>query len=131
MTSSFSIFKGLASFMKKKFAISWWVIYSVHLFFQFDYLIHDVLKFQLSGLQNSAHDDNLHFFFQQAHQKNQAKDSIDVDEPEGLLVYYICLLLSHLFYVIKSQLIFDSIEFGDPLTAEEQEEKEQLLEEVS
>ncbi|KAM7467073.1 hypothetical protein LguiB_014635 [Lonicera macranthoides] len=38
----------------------------------------------------------------QAHQKNQLKDTIEVDEPEDL---------------------------GDPLTAEEQEEKEQLLEE--
>ncbi|KAL5163510.1 ISWI chromatin-remodeling complex ATPase CHR17 [Glycine soja] len=41
-------------------------------------------------------------YLMQAHQKNQVKDSIDVDEPE---------------------------EVGDPLTAEELEEKEQLLEE--
>ncbi|XP_059648810.1 ISWI chromatin-remodeling complex ATPase CHR11 [Cornus florida] len=41
-------------------------------------------------------------YLMQAHQKNQIKDTIDVDEPE---------------------------EVGDPLTAEEQEEKEQLLEE--
>ncbi|KAK7387869.1 hypothetical protein VNO78_22665 [Psophocarpus tetragonolobus] len=41
-------------------------------------------------------------YLMQAHQKNQVKDSIDVDEPE---------------------------EAGDPLTAEELEEKEQLLEE--
>ncbi|KAL5065360.1 hypothetical protein RYX36_027097, partial [Vicia faba] len=40
-------------------------------------------------------------FLMQAHQKNQVKDSIDVDEPE---------------------------EGGEPLTAEESEEKEQLLE---
>ncbi|KAJ6980968.1 hypothetical protein NC653_024372 [Populus alba x Populus x berolinensis] len=40
--------------------------------------------------------------FQQAHQKNQLKDTIEVDEPE---------------------------ETGDPLTAEELEEKERLLEE--
>ncbi|CAJ2634378.1 unnamed protein product [Trifolium pratense] len=41
-------------------------------------------------------------YLMQAHQKNQVKDSIDVDEPE---------------------------EVGEPLTAEESEEKEQLLEE--
>ncbi|KAL2339072.1 hypothetical protein Fmac_013518 [Flemingia macrophylla] len=41
-------------------------------------------------------------YLMQTHQKNQVKDSIDVDEPE---------------------------EVGDPLTAEELEEKEQLLEE--
>ncbi|RDX66163.1 ISWI chromatin-remodeling complex ATPase CHR17, partial [Mucuna pruriens] len=41
-------------------------------------------------------------YLMQTHQKNQLKDSIDVDEPE---------------------------EVGDPLTAEELEEKEQLLEE--
>ncbi|KAK7332208.1 hypothetical protein VNO80_28956 [Phaseolus coccineus] len=41
-------------------------------------------------------------YLMQAHQKNQIKDSIDVDEPE---------------------------EVGDPLTAEELEEKERLLEE--
>ncbi|KAK7245702.1 hypothetical protein RIF29_40551 [Crotalaria pallida] len=41
-------------------------------------------------------------YLMQAHQKNQVKDSIDVDEPEDL---------------------------GDPLTSEELEEKEQLLEE--
>lgn len=41
-------------------------------------------------------------YLMQAHQKNQAKDTIDVEEPEDI---------------------------GDPLTAEEQEEKEQLLEE--
>ncbi|KAL8105247.1 hypothetical protein AgCh_029151 [Apium graveolens] len=41
-------------------------------------------------------------FLMQVNQKNQLKDSIEVDEPE---------------------------EVGDPLTAEEQEEKEQLLEE--
>ncbi|KAK4405614.1 ISWI chromatin-remodeling complex ATPase CHR17, partial [Sesamum angolense] len=41
---------------------------------------------------------------EQTHQKNQVKDTIEVDEPEDV---------------------------GDPLTAEEQEEKEQLLEEVS
>ncbi|XP_057960139.1 ISWI chromatin-remodeling complex ATPase CHR11 isoform X2 [Malania oleifera] len=40
-------------------------------------------------------------YLMQTHQKNQLKDSIDVDEPE---------------------------ELGDPLTAEEQEEKERLLE---
>ncbi|XP_039023132.1 ISWI chromatin-remodeling complex ATPase CHR11 isoform X2 [Hibiscus syriacus] len=40
-------------------------------------------------------------YLMQTHQKNQVKDSIDVDEPEG----------------------------GDPLTAEELEEKERLLEE--
>ncbi|KAI5650686.1 hypothetical protein M9H77_36691 [Catharanthus roseus] len=42
-------------------------------------------------------------YLMQAHQKNQAKDTIDVEEPEA--------------------------DIGDPLTAEEQEEKEQLLEE--
>ncbi|WJX96102.1 hypothetical protein P8452_77348 [Trifolium repens] len=41
-------------------------------------------------------------YLMQAHQKNQVKDSIDVDEPE---------------------------EVGEPLTAEEAEEKDQLLEE--
>uniref|UniRef100_A0A5B6YW13 Putative chromatin-remodeling complex ATPase chain isoform X1 n=1 Tax=Davidia involucrata TaxID=16924 RepID=A0A5B6YW13_DAVIN len=41
-------------------------------------------------------------YLMQTHQKNQLKDTIDVDEPE---------------------------ELGDPLTAEEQEEKERLLEE--
>ncbi|KAL8100335.1 ISWI chromatin-remodeling complex ATPase CHR11-like isoform X2 [Apium graveolens] len=41
-------------------------------------------------------------FLMQAHQKNQTKDSVEVDEPE---------------------------DGGDPLTVEEQEEKEQLLEE--
>ncbi|NMR96302.1 hypothetical protein HKB01_03295, partial [Vibrio parahaemolyticus] len=41
-------------------------------------------------------------YLMQTHQKNQVKDSIDVDEPE---------------------------EMGVPLTAEELEEKEQLLEE--
>ncbi|KAH6769766.1 chromatin remodeling factor17 [Perilla frutescens var. hirtella] len=41
-------------------------------------------------------------YLMQTHQRNQVKDTIDVDEPEDV---------------------------GDPLTAEEQEEKEQLLEE--
>ncbi|KAK4425804.1 putative chromatin-remodeling complex ATPase chain [Sesamum alatum] len=41
-------------------------------------------------------------YLMQTHQKNQVKDTIEVDEPEDV---------------------------GDPLTAEEQEEKEQLLEE--
>ncbi|KAF4355223.1 hypothetical protein F8388_012998 [Cannabis sativa] len=43
-------------------------------------------------------------FLMQTHQKNQVKDTIDVEEPE---------------------------EVGDPLTAEELEEKERLLEDVS
>ncbi|ONI28405.1 hypothetical protein PRUPE_1G140700 [Prunus persica] len=43
-------------------------------------------------------------YLMQTHQKNQVKDTIEVDEPEGTY-------------------------FGDPLTAEEVEEKERLLEE--
>lgn len=44
------------------------------------------------------------YLFQQTHQKNQVKDTIEVEEPEDA---------------------------GEPLTAVEQEEKERLLEEVS
>lgn len=68
-------------------------------------------------------------WFQQAHQKNQLKDTIgDEEEPEGT-----DFIFSHVFLVQWSFKILYLVEpdLGEPLTAEEQEEKEQLLEEVS
>ena len=72
--------------------------------------------------------------FQQAHQKNQLKDTIDVDEPEGTSTQLLphlssCCLLHHFTSYL---LITDHwyLEMRDPLTAEELEEKERLLEEV-
>lgn len=71
--------------------------------------------------------------FQQTHQKNQLKDTIDVDEPEGMLskllpVAFLCCLLYHF---ANDQLHIWHLETGDPLTPEELEEKERLLEEVN
>lgn len=66
---------------------------------------------------------------QQTHQRNQLKDTIgDADEPEGTLSFF-----KVLFLVSKGIILTDNcnyLELGDPLTVEEQEEKEQLLEEV-
>ncbi|XP_019437519.1 PREDICTED: ISWI chromatin-remodeling complex ATPase CHR11-like isoform X1 [Lupinus angustifolius] len=62
--------------------------------------LHDFQFFNTQRL-NELYEKEVRFLmFQQTHQKNQLKDSIDVDEPE---------------------------EVGNPLTAEELEEKEQLL----
>ncbi|XP_059592777.1 ISWI chromatin-remodeling complex ATPase CHR11 isoform X1 [Vitis vinifera] len=62
--------------------------------------LHDFQFFNTQRL-NELYEKEVRYLMQ-THQKNQLKDSIDVDEPEDL---------------------------GDPLTAEEQEEKERLLEE--
>lgn len=75
------------------------------------------------------------YFFnynQQTHQKNQIKDSIDVDEPEGILLFpYDVLLYGTQIFFLPVWLSLLYLEGGDPLTAEELEEKERLLEEVS
>lgn len=62
--------------------------------------LHDFQFFNTQRL-NELYEKEVRYLMQ-THQKNQLKDTIDVDEPEDL---------------------------GDPLTAEEQEEKERLLEE--
>ncbi|KAA8527483.1 hypothetical protein F0562_034802 [Nyssa sinensis] len=62
--------------------------------------LHDFQFFNTQRL-NELYEKEVRYLMQ-THQRNQLKDTIDVDEPE---------------------------ELGDPLTAEEQEEKEQLLEE--
>ncbi|KAK6913809.1 Helicase, C-terminal [Dillenia turbinata] len=62
--------------------------------------LHDFQFFNTQRL-NELYEKEVRYLMQ-THQKNQLKDTIDVDEPEDL---------------------------GDPLTAEEQAEKEQLLEE--
>lgn len=63
--------------------------------------LHDFQFFNTQRL-SELYEKEVRYLMVQAQQKNQVKDSIEVDEPE---------------------------EVGDPLTAEEQEEKEKLLEE--
>ncbi|KAJ0768980.1 putative calcium/calmodulin-dependent protein kinase chromatin remodeling ISWI family [Helianthus annuus] len=63
--------------------------------------LHDFQFFNTQRL-SELYEKEVRYLMVQAQQKNQVKDSIEVDEPE---------------------------EAGDPLTAEEQEEKEKLLEE--
>ena len=69
-------------------------------------------------------------YFQQTHQKNQLKDTIEVDEPEGILFNF---PTDPIFW--SNSITFltwcKCLEVGDPLTAEEVEEKERLLEEVT
>lgn len=62
--------------------------------------LHDFQFFNTQRL-SELYEKEVRYLMVQAQQKNQVKDSIEVDEPE---------------------------EMGDPLTAEEQEEKEKLLE---
>ncbi|KAK6930119.1 SNF2, N-terminal [Dillenia turbinata] len=64
--------------------------------------LHDFQFFNTQRLSELYEKEVRYLMVGQTHQKNQLKDTIDVDEPEDL---------------------------GDPLTAEEQAEKEQLLEE--
>ncbi|CAI9284788.1 ISWI chromatin-remodeling complex ATPase CHR11 isoform X2 [Lactuca sativa] len=64
--------------------------------------LHDFQFFNTQRL-SELYEKEVRYLMVQAQQKNQVKDSIEVDEPE--------------------------VEVGDPLTAEEQEEKEKLLEE--
>lgn len=71
--------------------------------------------------------------FQQKNQKSKMKDSIDVDEPEGQWVFprlFISFFLFILFFVTMVPYVVCT-EVDDPLTAEEVEERERLLEEVS
>ncbi|XP_057476569.1 ISWI chromatin-remodeling complex ATPase CHR11 isoform X1 [Actinidia eriantha] len=63
--------------------------------------LHDFQFFNTQRL-SELYEKEVRYLMQTTHQKNQLKDTIEVDEPE---------------------------ELGDPLTAEEQEEKERLLEE--
>ncbi|XAR54524.1 Calcium/calmodulin-dependent protein kinase [Bertholletia excelsa] len=63
--------------------------------------LHDFQFFNNQRL-SELYEKEVRYLMQQTHQKNQLKDTIELDEPE---------------------------ELGDPLTAEEQEEKDRLLEE--
>ncbi|GFZ14038.1 chromatin remodeling factor17 [Actinidia rufa] len=63
--------------------------------------LHDFQFFNTQRL-SELYEKEVRYLMQTTHQKNQLKDTIEVDEPE---------------------------ELGDPLTAEEQEEKERLLDE--
>ncbi|GFY85241.1 chromatin remodeling factor17 [Actinidia rufa] len=63
--------------------------------------LHDFQFFNSQRL-SELYEKEVRYLMQTTHQKNQLKDTLEVDEPE---------------------------ELGDPLTAEEQEEKERLLEE--
>lgn len=70
---------------------------------------------------------------QLTHQKNQLKDTIDVEETEGMLLIFMFHVPISCKFPFTVWLILEMIilDVGDPLTAEELEEKEKLLEEVS